>query len=128
MMKLNFLTNQSLLFSGCMDMSINIDKASLLIAYILTLFMLSISTNAEEQLKASQLKLIKVTCYTCHGNSGDPSPPIPALDGLDRERISQRLYSYKTGEAPATVMSRIAKALTDNEIEQISSMFSGSQR
>jgi len=111
-----------------MDISINRDKVPLLIAYIFMLFMFSISTNAEEPLNASQLELIKVTCYTCHGNSGNPPSPIPPLNGLDREQMSRLLYSYKTDETSATIMNRIAKALTDNEIAQISSMFGDSQK
>ncbi len=89
--------------------------------------LLMFSAQAEEQLNPSQLKLMQATCYTCHHATGDQPSPIPPLEGLDEAQLRRRLYAYKADEVPATIMNRIAKALTDHEIDQLSAMISAAQ-
>lgn len=77
---------------------------------------------ATEAVDAARLRLIVATCQTCHGGPQDAAS-IPGLEGLAPEALRALLEAYKTGKTPATIMDRIAKGLTDEEIAGISVLF-----
>ena len=59
-------------------------------------------------------------CYTCHApqvrrKAGD----IPSLQGKSAETLLQKLQAFKKGEGDATLMSRIAKGYSDEELARI---------
>ena len=77
---------------------------------------------ATEAVDAARLRLIAATCQTCHSAPQDASA-IPGFEGLAPEALRALLHAYKTDKIPATIMDRIAKGLTDEEIAGISAMF-----
>ena len=77
---------------------------------------------ATEAADAARLRLIVATCLTCHGAPQDATA-LPRLDSLAPEALQALLEAYKTGKTPATIMGRIAKGLTDEEIAGISALF-----
>lgn len=60
-------------------------------------------------------------CLGCHmtQDSGDQSTVISPLDRLDATDIMSALHDYRDGKRLGTVMNRIAKGLSDQEIEGI---------
>ncbi len=73
-------------------------------------------------------------CMACHGASGrgNPLSGYPALAGQHAAYLQQRLKDYKAGETVAdaddvngNVMASVAKYLTDEEIEAVSSYLQG---
>jgi cytochrome c553 len=44
---------------------------------------------------------------------------MPSLAGLSAAEIGIAMRAYRSGERPATVMDRIAKGFTDEEIDRI---------
>ena len=59
-------------------------------------------------------------CYVCHGPKGQAVPPIPALARVPADVIRARMMEFKTDQRPSTVMARIAKGYSDEQIVAIS--------
>ena len=94
------------------------------IAVALLQFLISCNpASAGEAPDKTYFRLITATCQTCHSDDSRTAVSIPKLDGLTATRIKQLLTSYKSGQEQGTIMNRISKALTDEEIDGISGMF-----
>ena len=66
------------------------------------------------------------TCAGCHGTNGvSNGPASPSLAGLDYDYLVESMKQFKDGERNATIMTRIAKGYTDDEIEAMSEFFAG---
>jgi cytochrome c553 len=52
---------------------------------------------------------------------------VPPLAGQDADAILAAMQAYRSGQRPATVMDRIAKGFSDDEIKAIAAWF-GPQR
>ena len=63
--------------------------------------------------------LLAEMCAACHGPDGRSPGSIPALAPLNEEAMRAFLLAYRAGDIEATVMNRIARALTDAEIEAL---------
>ncbi len=62
------------------------------------------------------------TCAGCHGTDGASAGDImPIIGGMEKEYMSTVLLEYKTGERDSTIMGRIAKGYSDNELKAIAS-------
>ena len=48
---------------------------------------------------------------------------MPRLAGLDRAAIIKAMEDFRSAQRPATVMDRIAKGFTDEEIQAIAAWF-----
>ena len=64
-----------------------------------------------------------VACSGCHPASTRVASPVPRLAGLDRAAIVRALQEFRSGARPATVMDRIAKGFTDDEIQAIAAWY-----
>lgn len=58
-------------------------------------------------------------CFSCHGTDGRSAGAIPSLTGMTAPQAHAMLKGFKSGELPATVMSRHAKGYTDLELEAL---------
>lgn len=59
------------------------------------------------------------SCAACHGPEGRSPGAIPAIDGLPAEDMARLLGEYRSGALAGTVMNRIARGFTDDEIAAI---------
>ena len=59
------------------------------------------------------------SCTGCHPASARVISPVPRLAGLDRAAIVKALQDFRSGKRAGTVMDRISKGFTDEEIEAI---------
>ena len=65
------------------------------------------------------------TCAGCHGTNGASAGDImPIIGGLEKEYLYAVLSEYKSGERDSTIMGRIAKGYSDNELKAIASYLS----
>lgn len=72
-------------------------------------------------------------CMACHGPSGagNPGPAYPALRGQEAAYVVRRLEEYRAGTstykdvAHFDLMARVAKPLTDEEIQSLGSYVQG---
>lgn len=62
-------------------------------------------------------------CAGCHGTDGVSPGVIPPLKGLPSKYIVSTMKAFKADKRKGTVMNRIAKGYTDEEIELIASTF-----
>lgn len=66
------------------------------------------------------------TCAACHGTNGvSVGPATPTLAGINGEYFVEVMQGFKSGTRHATVMNRIAKGYTDDEIKAMATFFSG---
>jgi cytochrome c553 len=59
------------------------------------------------------------SCSGCHPLSPRVTSPVPRLVGVDRAAIVKAMQDFRSGQRPATVMDRIAKGFSDEEIQAI---------
>ena len=67
------------------------------------------------------------SCSGCHPTSARVTSPVPRLAGLDQARIVRAMEEFRSGKRAATIMDRIAKGFTDDEIQAIAAWYA-SQR
>jgi len=60
-------------------------------------------------------------CAGCHANGGDPR--LPNLAGRSAGDIVAAMKAFRSGSRPATVMDRIAKGFSDDEIKAIAAWY-----
>lgn len=100
-------------------------KFSFVVLLLQTLVILSpVSAREGNGADNSYFRLIASTCLTCHSAGNGEAAAIPRLDGLTPAELRQLLSAYKSGREQATIMNRIAKALTYGEIDGVSELFS----
>jgi cytochrome c553 len=68
-----------------------------------------------------------VSCSGCHPSSARVSSPVPRLAGRDRAEIVKALQDFRSGARTGTVMDRIAKGFTDDEIQAIAAWYAAQQ-
>jgi len=62
-------------------------------------------------------------CSGCHALSKAVETPVPRLFGRSAEELTTAMLEIKTGKRPSTVMGRLAKGFSDEEISAISAWF-----
>jgi cytochrome subunit of sulfide dehydrogenase len=73
-------------------------------------------TSAEPPVGAS-------SCTGCHPTSTRVTSPVLRLNGLDQAQIVRALQEFRAGTRTGTVMDRIAKGFTDQEIQAIAAWY-----
>ena len=63
------------------------------------------------------------SCTGCHPSSSRVTSPVPRLSGLDRAAIVRAMQDFRSGQRTGTVMDRIAKGFTDEEIQAIAAWY-----
>ncbi len=66
------------------------------------------------------------TCFSCHGTGGHSAGAMPSIAGKSADYIVDTLKRFRSGDKASTVMVRIAKGFTDEEIEALATYFSAS--
>ena len=67
------------------------------------------------------------SCSGCHPASGSVDTPVKQLVGRKPEEIVAAVEAFRSGAKPATVMDRIAKGFTGDEIKAIADWY-GAQK
>ena len=64
------------------------------------------------------------TCATCHGMNGlSTLPNAPHLAGQPEIYLVEQLRAYRSGKRANEVMAVIAKALSDNDIDDLAAWY-----
>ena len=63
------------------------------------------------------------SCSGCHATSATVATPVPRLAGRDPAEIVAAMQAFRTGQRPATVMDRIAKGFSDDEVAAIAAWY-----
>jgi cytochrome c553 len=67
------------------------------------------------------------SCTGCHAPAARGTT-IPALEGRPAPELAALLQDFRAGRRHATVMDRIAKGFSPDELDAIAAWFAGSQR
>ncbi len=81
--------------------------------------------GAPAQAEMASGAVLTNTCFSCHGTDGKSVGAMPTIAGKSEDFITKKLKAFKSGELEATVMNRIAKGFTDDEIAALAKFFSG---
>ncbi|MCW8890068.1 MAG: cytochrome c4 [Sedimenticola sp.] len=66
------------------------------------------------------------TCAGCHGTGGNSmGPAAPSIAGLSPTYFNETMAGFASGEIPSTIMGRIAKGYTEDEIGAMAKFYSG---
>jgi cytochrome subunit of sulfide dehydrogenase len=59
------------------------------------------------------------SCSGCHAASTEVDGPVPRILGRQPAEIIAAMQAFRSGERPSTVMGRIAKGFSEDEIRAI---------
>lgn len=74
-------------------------------------------------LSAAEMPPGASSCSGCHPASAAVETPVPRLAAHSASDIVAAMQEFRTGKRPATVMDRIAKGLSDDEIAAIAAWY-----
>jgi len=82
---------------------------------------LSATVSADDTAAADMLA---GTCYGCHGTNGSSSgPAAPSIAQMEKTAFVEAMQAFRSGDTYGTIMGRIAKGYTDEEIERMAGHF-----
>jgi sulfide dehydrogenase cytochrome subunit len=82
------------------------------------------AADAPELMSGASARMLSETCAGCHGTDGaSAGPAIPTLGGMNGEYFVELMQGYKEGDIYGTIMDRIAKGYTDEEIALMGTFF-----
>lgn len=74
---------------------------------------------------APSASMLANTCAGCHGTHGSSQgPATPTIAGISSEYFIETMKAYRDGSRPSTIMTRIAKGYTDDQIKAMAGFFS----
>ncbi|MCC5884511.1 MAG: cytochrome c, class I [Halomonas sp.] len=79
---------------------------------------------AEPTFSSEQVALMASGCANCHGTDGRLVGSVPTIAGRPAAVLETRLLAFKHGEpGDTTIMDRIAKGFTDEELAALAGHF-----
>ena len=88
---------------------------------VAAIIILSISTSAAFAVDVAPAGA--AACSGCHPASRAVETPFTRLAGRNPAEIVTAMQEFRTGQRPGTVMDRIAKGFTDDEIKAIAAWY-----
>lgn len=89
--------------------------------FLLGLFLTPPVLAAEPPLP--QANLLAGPCTSCHGPDGSGAGAIPPLKGRPASALLDQLKAFRTGTLPSTVMGRLAKGYSDEQLALLAAHF-----
>jgi cytochrome subunit of sulfide dehydrogenase len=82
------------------------------------------AADAPELMSGASARMLSETCAGCHGTDGaSGGPAIPSIAGMNGEYFVELMQGYQKDEVYGTIMNRIAKGYTDEEIALMGTFF-----
>jgi len=73
--------------------------------------------------RAAQAPPGAASCSGCHATKPNVDTPVPRLLGQDASALAAAMQAFRDGSRSATVMDRIVKGFSDDEIAAIAAWF-----
>jgi len=68
--------------------------------------------------------MLSGTCNSCHGRNGNSlGPALPSIAQMEKTTFIEAMKKFQSGKTYSTIMERIAKGYTDEEIELMADYF-----
>lgn len=84
---------------------------------------LLLATGAAGAQERSRGAVLALTCGGCHGTDGESPGAMPLIAGHDRGYIANAMHEFRSGARPSTVMGRIARGYSDEQIALMAAYF-----
>lgn len=95
--------------------------------YALTIALTLTAGGASAQQRIATLDdtaLAAQACNVCHGSQSYHSPTMPAIHGVDATLLYTALIELKTDKRPSTIMGRIARGYSDEQLKALADYLS----
>ena len=63
------------------------------------------------------------SCSGCHPATRGVETAVPRLAGRDAAQVVSAMQAFRSGQRPSTIMDRIAKGFTDDEVRAIATWY-----
>lgn len=84
---------------------------------------LLLAINAQADTPSAEA--LAYTCVGCHGANGvSNGPATPSIAGISEDFFTENMQGYASDEIPSTIMGRIARGYSEEEIGLLASYFS----
>jgi len=81
-------------------------------------------TSGMAQAEFDRGSMLANTCVGCHGINGISSgPAIPSIGGMSEAYFTETMNAYRDGSRPSTIMTRLAKGYSDQDIADMAKYF-----
>ena len=87
--------------------------------YFILFFSISLFADEDET-----INLIIENCKSCHNLNIETTKKIPSINNLEKEEFIRLMTKYKNGK-DNSVMNRISRVLTDNDIIKMANKIYG---
>ncbi|MBR9970298.1 c-type cytochrome [Magnetospirillum sulfuroxidans] len=77
---------------------------------------------------ADAVTVMADSCAGCHGTDGHSIGGMPAFSGKKADELKKVLHDFKSGAREATVMDRIAKAYSVEQLDAIADYFASRKK
>lgn len=94
------------------------------LAAAVTVAMLGSAIAQQRVAKLDDTALAAQTCSVCHGSPSYQSPTMPAIHGVDASTLHTALIELKTNKRPSTIMGRIARGYSDEQLKALADYLS----
>ena len=96
--------------------------------HALTVLALVICSGLVQAQDVTQVRSWAAACANCHGTDGRSQPGMENLAGKDKDEIIKKMFDFKGGRKPATIMHQLTKGYTDEQIVAIASYFAAQKK
>ncbi|MCU7844492.1 MAG: cytochrome c4 [Candidatus Thiodiazotropha sp. (ex Monitilora ramsayi)] len=106
-------------------MAYNNLKRALIGALVISASSVAFAADKKPLMSGASASMLSNTCAGCHGTNGaSVGPASPSIGGMSAVYFEEVMQGFKTGELKSTIMTRIAKGYTDEEITAMGEFFS----
>jgi sulfide dehydrogenase cytochrome subunit len=87
-------------------------------------FAVGVALAAPALAETPSASMLGNTCAGCHGTNGNSQgPAAPTIAGISSEYFIEAMKAYQTDARPSTIMGRIAKGYTEEEVKLMAGFF-----
>ncbi len=85
---------------------------------------LALGLSSAASADSASAEMLANTCAGCHGTRGaSVGPATPIIGHMERETFKETMKAFQEDEMYGTIMNRIAKGYTEEEIEKMADYF-----
>jgi len=87
------------------------------------------AVSAGDNMTGADASMLSNTCAGCHGTDGaSVGPAIPSIGGMSATYITDIMNAYKSGDTKSTIMGRIAKGYSEDEIAMMAGYYASQEQ
>jgi len=99
-------------------------KAILITGLALSASSAAFAAEKPKLMMGASAAMLGNTCAGCHGTNGaSGGPASPSIAGLSQDYFTETMDGFASGDIPSTIMGRIAKGYSKEEVEQLAKFY-----